>query len=355
MSTGIFTGMIKLDGTVISMVANFDINGLGRSVPLGNPSIIIKRTGKPEIEVTLQLDMSRISGQMLATLKQRVNGIIQAVSYATLYRAHYSFLYRVPTEFAGVTNQRYNVLLLPQAVQSGLTSSQFPQGTGISSITVTTTGNVQFTASLPDGTVCSASMPLSRVFTCSLFSSLYASKGCFAAAISIDLTKPETDLTAMNSFWVRPAQTNASGYRGGWPNGIIVDVVGSKYTPPVTTAPVIPNLGAADANLGNITLNFSDGRLSLPISFGMNLLPPGTFSFVPGTPMGTAVSFNRLTGQVTGRFMNNASATTSSIAFNATTLQKPGTWQGVQGFFLSPVTKPADGLVESGKAYLLPR
>lgn len=352
-STGRLTGTLKIDGASLPITAIFDNGGTARFGAARLNYLTLLRPGKPDFHLVLQLDMGG-RGLIYGRLVQTLGNVTQSVSDAFLDRAHYNAKTKVPTALAGTASQRYNLHFPPYYPQYGLNTAQYPQGVGIGSMTINSTGTVTYAGTLADNTPFTASAALSRYHDCPLYVSLYTAKGCLAGNITADATETDSDATSPGFLWCRPAQLKVQWYPGGWPNGVFLNFVGSKYLVPAASAgvSVIPGLGAVNTVNGNALLTCMDGRLTTPLEFKANITTKNVVTKVPTNATNFTLALTVGTGEISGTFLHQDD---KRPAFKASTFQKAGPYQGTYGFFLTAPTAPVNGLGQGGAVMLMPR
>ncbi len=349
---GSFTGSLKIDGVSLSTPGFFDNAGVARfSVTTRATTLLLKRTGKPDIELALFLNMTPGSGKLSGTVTQKLLSVVQAVSDIDADRAHYSTANKVSANLAGTATKPYT-LVFPSKTQSPAKAlNLFPQGDGYATMSVNVNGTVSLTISLADGTApITASAPLSKLNLWPIFAQLYTLKGSIAgmAALS-DAVGTTEDVIGTNLQWFRPIKT-AQWYPNGWPAGISIDVNGARYVvPPATPATsVFPGLLAVNATTGNATLTFTGGLLNpLPLPYNINI---STANLVTNAPVvaSPTMLIDKATGKLTGTFTHSD---LTKPAYKGVIIQK-GTRKGIWGYFMSRAT-PVNGLGESGKVQVL--
>jgi hypothetical protein len=321
--------------------------------PTSTTTLKFVRSGKPDLELTISNELYYVNA-FTGKLTQKVGGVIQAVSTFTAYRHAYSPTAKVPSTLVSGSSQRFNLMLQP-----GLTAAQFPQGNGIGYLTLGSSGSGSFAGSLADGTPFTASGALNANNECPVFASLYSSKGHLAGIVKVVLpTTPSYDAYAVNMLWNRPVQlpTKVQWYPTGWPTSINLDMVGAKFTVPAASAnqSVIPGLGALDGTntLGNAVFYARNGLLTSERSFGVNISTKNVVTPLPLATPNFTLKLTATTGELSGTFLHTDG---TKPAFKATTLQKPGDYQGSYGWFLSTSPKVINGQGQGGAVMLLAR
>ncbi|MCX6856166.1 MAG: choice-of-anchor D domain-containing protein [Verrucomicrobia bacterium] len=354
---GSFTSSLKIDGVSLSTPGFFDNAGVARfSVTTRATTLFFKRTGKPDIELALNLNMTPGSGKLSGTVTQKIGAAVQAVSNIDADRAHYSTANKLHANLAGVTTKPYT-LVFPAKTQSPVKPlNLYPQGDGYATMTVNVNGTVSLTGRLADDTPIIASAPLSKLNLWPLFAQLYTLKGSIAgmAALS-DANGTTEDVIGTNLQWFRPALTGVQYYPAGWPGGITVDVNGARYVvPPASSATsVFPGLGAVNTTTGNATLTFTGGLLTSSVTKDFNISATNVISKL-GSPVDATYGLLLIpaTGVIGGAvttFFTHSDLT--KPPYKGVVIQK-GSKQGGCGFFLSRIT-PVTGLGESGKVQVL--
>ena len=173
-----------------------------------------------------------------------------------------------------------------------------PTGDGFGTVQVTPSGLVRLAGTLADGTKVSQAAPVSRQGLWPLYAPLYSGKGSLLSWLAFT-NRPKEDLHGPLS-WIKPANTNAHHYAGGFTNEC--NVLGSLYFAP----PSRTNLGL---NFTNGYVVFSGG--DLPADF-TNAIALGLGSRV------TNLSSNRLAltfSPATGTFTGSTADPNSGILF----------------------------------------
>ena len=357
-STGAMSGTLKVDGSSLPFKALMTHGGAVRfgTGAATSDTLKILRKGKADLELTFGL-VSFNPSRMNGVLTQKQGAATLAVSNFVADRAHYSAKSKVPTALVSGASQRFN-LTFPAVPQGALTAADYPPGTGIGSMILSSSGSVKFAGTLADNTPFIASAALSAYHQAPLFVSLYTSKGHLAGPVTlVPESNPGYDTFGVNYLWNRPAQlpNKMQWYPDGWPGGINLDMVGAKYSVPTASenTSVIPGLGPIDLtnSIGNATLTFMDGLLAAPQSFPVNISPKNVVTPLPLKTKNFTLKLVPTTGEISGSFLHTDG---KLPAYKATTLQKPGDYQGTFGYFLSAPTKPINGMGQGGAVMLLP-
>jgi hypothetical protein len=186
----------------------------------------------------------------------------------------------------------------------------------VGTIKVSKGGLVTLAGTLADGAVVSASSTLSSAHTVPLFGQLYLPKGLgFLSTLvkhkELPLNNTDPDLQpAPNSevLWLRPFMLDQY-YRDGWPGLLRVDLIGAKYDP-VIAGGVLRKanntpLAAADLELGNAALVFSDGQLSEDVARTVSISTTNVVTKVPDPADPTfSLKITPATGMISGSFIH---------------------------------------------------
>jgi|GEM_PF-1533050 len=248
----------------------------------------------------------------------------------------------------------YTVVFASKAQSPPVNTSTYPQGDGYAGLTLTKTGSIKLAGVLADGTKYTASGALRADGTVALFTSLYAKKGGLEGELTLaDLA--DTDVSGTGLLWLRPDQQGTRKppivYAAGWPAGIRVDVMGTKYSKP---ASLDFGQGAADPALGNATLKFHGGTLAADATERVSIDPGPVHAgqvktirpVIGGIPTSSPVDYkftlNATTGVFTGVFLYAGAgfADSSKAKFGGILLNKGANKAGC-GYFLSP-PRPGD-------------
>ena len=202
---GGFSGKLKIEGAALSFKGVLHHDGASRFGKERSPSITLKRKGKPNIILTLALDMNsanaRLDGGFTQTLPAGV-----ARSSIEAFRAHFSAKNKVPEDYAGKSSQRYNFITYSLSFFNTLPVSKYPQGAGIGFMIVSASGKVAYAGKLADNSAYAGSAPLSVDRTLPLFAQLYKGAGCLASLVTFDTADAASDLSGDPRVWFRPQQ-----------------------------------------------------------------------------------------------------------------------------------------------------
>jgi hypothetical protein len=202
----------------------------------------------------------------------------------------------------------------------------YPDGDGYATMAVTTS-RVAIAGKLADGSAVSAALKLTSNTTAPLFLPLYQGKGLLAGGIRFDATQAESDAACVGMRWMRASGlTTPAGYVAGWPSGITVDFVASKYDK-------TKGFGLTNTALSGLSLKFaaSGGNLASTLEGSPNLSTKNVLSVLKTTPNGIKLAprFTATTGAIAGSF--TATGETRATTFAGVVLQKTNY---ASGFFL---------------------
>jgi uncharacterized delta-60 repeat protein len=244
-----------------------------------------------------------------------VNAVIQgAVAFSTNTSTNSSALYAVRNGYSKTAPApnagRYNV-----AIPGGDNAVLAPVGDGILSASITTAGRVSGSGTLADGTVAKFVTATSSGGSVPVYVPLYGGQGSLFGWLTFD---PAAENHVAGTLeWFKPATAS-----GRYPNGFritIPDVVGSTYTNPAATVPVLTwtnpvavltggNLSSPQTNSVTLELNnkiLGPNNLTLTISRSKGSVS-GTFTD-PASGQRRAVKALVLPqqNQVRGHFLGN--------------------------------------------------
>jgi hypothetical protein len=309
------------------------------------------RRGKPDLILTLNLNQEGATStySFSGTLMEEVSGgkswsIGASHAIYTAAKNPEPPLQNVPAGLLG----KYTVLFAPKDQESVASTSTYPQGYGCGTLTVASNGIVKLAGKLADGTPVNCSGPLLEGLKWPFYVSLYNKKGGIGGVAVFEDTPNVSDLAALDIIWTRAAnypRATSLFYPDGWPDGIKVDFIGSKYVVPDRTAnqSVLPGLGLVDLVEGNAGFMFSDANLvPTPFTKAVNVDAKNKITVIsPGTDKLTA-TITASSGKIQGSFIHNASLKKTS--FSGVVFQKQ---EMAAGYFLDPT--------EGGSVLLIPK
>jgi formylglycine-generating enzyme len=363
-----FKGVLKRDGTVVfsggaEKWALKKVEGRG-TIALGDLSLRV-REGEPAL----------VAGELTVTGGAAVLARLEADKHIfSEAKVLPPGMRRVPEEVLNPSyeNGRYTVLFDPRLSQQSetygsLTPSAFPQAAGSGRLTLSGSGEVKIVGRLADGVPFSYSNRLSPTLRWPVYVPLYGRRGFLAGQVQFDPTPADSDAACEAMDWVRPVGWPAP-YAAGWPEGITVPLVASKYVAPVAPSPAAPTPAnpygvfgpgvpvntVADAipYFVPVDLVLSGGGLEGEAVLaarlsGANVLTP--FGGIPqGSPfLGARWTFVARDGGFRGSFVHPA--TGKPVPFTGVVFQKTGRATG--SFEFLPATGP-DASVGSAEVLL---
>ncbi len=374
-ATGVFTGKITVHGVALPLSGTVLTTGELRFGPTKTATKDLTQTVSRvvnhfgELALVVEPGANRITGTIkdvpgtttLATVPHAdqalynttTNKVPQSIYDALKEKGKYTALFQ--SELPDNNNTTNN----------GYTSAQFPQGDGYSTVTVTTAGVVKFVGKLADGSAVSYSNTLSKANTLPVFLSLYTAQGLLTGDVAFDSTKLQTDATSPGMHWYKPdGLLRQANYPHGWPNGITVDLVASKFITPVkptAAKPVQPNpdtaFGAGVASAvppaANFTVSLANGNLSAATSDDLSISGLNTIKVVTAAASAPSlkVTVTTTTGLLGGSFKHPLTGVVTplvGVAFQKT--------NAAGGYFLSTIpvkNPPIQAVPQSGSVTLL--
>jgi hypothetical protein len=337
-STGSFSGKVNFAGNLHSFTAVFDKVTGAASGDNGSG-----------LSYNLQLDVSGTREKITGTVTQAATNESSNVQMAF---NPYSLTNKVDDRYLkdgdNTKNGIYNVIFPALPSQNGLTFSDYPQGDGYGTVTVTPAGSVSIAGVLADGTTVTGNAPFWRTYQWPLAVTIKASATApgttLGGLVQFDTTQPDTDASATTITWFRTARAGSTYYPNGWPSGIATALIGAKYNAP-SGAAALPNLAPTDLS-GNALLQISDGLLASSFTRFLNISTSNTVAKIPATDTTYTLTITPTTGILGGNFLHTGSATIRPV-LRGMILQK-GANAGGYGFFLSPVATGSTTPGESG-------
>lgn len=333
---GLFTGKVTIGAAALPIKGIFDNAGVAHFNASGDT------TAAPT-----DLDLSKkISGVLVeyGTLSfsiapEQVTGNLRdgAVVLANIDANRAFFDGKTPATTVAanylVNGGKYTVVFPSRSTQATLTSSEYPQGDGIATLKITPKGVATLKGTLADGTAISASAPVSEDYHWPFFAKAYKKGGVIAVDAQFNDALPATDILGANAIWIRPASAVAKHYPAGWPASILTDLFGAKHANIADTS-ILPGVGAPELVNGNADLQFSDGKLSGPVSKTVSVSAQNKVTNAPADKSFT-LSITAATGLFGGKFTHSDN---TKPAFKGAIYGK-GPDAGGYGFFLSTVPK----------------
>jgi len=339
-TTGVMSGSVKVDGLSLPFTAQCDNTGVARFGLSRATTLTLARPGKQSLALALQADLTGATKAITGTLTEMYRGDKVAESTITAHRHAYDGkTASVPAAYVKI----YTGRLKARASQgAGFTEHDYPAGDGFVTFKVQANGLVTMAGRLADDTAVTFSGSLSQANHWPIYQSLYSNKGCIAADAALDDTQTDSDATALNMLWFRPYQ-ESQWYPYGWNEGIYIDMLASKYTPP--PAALFTGLGAVNPTTGNTNLVFTQGLLANAITKFVNISPDNKTSNAPVSDKSFSLKLATATGLISGDFTHTDG---KKPKWQGVLMQK-GTNKGGHGYFMSFKPTVLNYLGESGK------
>lgn len=198
----------------------------------------------------------------------------------------------------------------------------YPDGDGHAFMTVYRS-NILLSGKLADGSRVSSSLRLSENGSAPLFVPLYGGKGFLTGDIRFDSSQIKTDATGFGMRWFKSGGASSpSNYTAGWPTGIFVDFIASRYDRRKGLGTLLPS---------GTSLKFfaAGGDLQTEVAGIAQLLGPPFFTVQQPSAINLQINWMPATGSISGSFMPQG--TTAPVFFSGSVLQKSA---HASGFFL---------------------
>jgi len=261
--TGSFAATMKLGTVHISFKGQLDDSG--------NFAGTVSAGGLGTLPVTLHLDLAG---------SNQITGTISGGTFTSQLLAGQAVFSRVnPCPLAGT----YTAVFQPSTNDD----LNVPQGFGYGTLTVTTAGNGHITGYLGDGTMVSATAPLSKQGLWPLYAALYRGNGAAIGWVTV-VTNGLVDATV---DWFRPSIPTSSFYPAGFNTVATLD--GNKYVRRPSSSPSFS---------GNGQLTLGGGNLGADIVQDVYIDPKGNVSFAFVNNENVQMRLNTTTGQFSGSF-----------------------------------------------------
>ena len=348
--TGTFSGKATVSGASVPVSGLLNNAGAARFKPaLGLSLNLVDKTEFETYLGSLAFTVTTADG-LHGTLSTQATGGEVLADFAGKV-SQFSKTNQVPVELLNQpatgtpTKGVYTLTFAPKEQASPVASNLAPQGTGVATLTLSNTGSVAVAGWLADGTKYSAAAKLRIDRTLPLFSLLYKKRGYFEGELSFE-DLADSDVTGTDFLWLRPGLPRAMYYPQGWPNGLTVDALGTKYAKPGS---LDFGQGAANPQGGNTALTFSAGLLNQPLVRLVSIDPlSGAVKLLPSNSTGFKLSLAPSTGLFTGTFVH----TDGKLDTYRGVLLHKGANLGGGGFFLATPVAAWGASGESGSVTL---
>ncbi len=312
---GAFTAKLALGAEKFSVKGAIDL--FGESV-FGRDKTATVPLPRTPLVLDLRFDTAFATDQLTGTLRMNNAAFAQLTADRALYTARrnpVAPMSNPPTELVANYTARFQALT-PAA--QGRPANTFPQGDGFGMTKVLKNGTARIAATLADGVKFSAGAPLAKDNTWPLHT-LTAGKTVIVNGPVLFTTQPGvSDFVVRSLTWVKLSSNRTPAYLSGWPGGIGVDLLGSKYVRAKTDA-AVPFL---DANDGNASFE-ADGRTA-----ALNIDSRGRVTQTGAGISGLKFKVSKKTGMISGQFPD---ATGAKLKFNGVIFDQQ---QLGSGFFL---------------------
>ncbi len=328
---GAVTAKLVLGGQTYTTKGSVKDTGVVIFSDSNSPIATLVRNGQSPLQLKLNVDTVNGSDRLSGSIANGTAGYASLTADRAIYTAKKNPrppMINVPTGVLG----KYTIALPAKTPEAqGQTADSFPQGAGIGFVTVKKNGSAKLVGQLADGTKISTGGPLSKSNVFPLYVLTDKKLGSLTGPLSIRDQPDVSDIDGDDLHWFKPPPAKikqSTTYPDGWPRGILVNFIGSRYAKPNGSA-AIPNLPAMDAD-GNADVNLAEAGLLDPLNLGVNIDPKSKVT--PVGAGGLKLKIKTSNGAVSGQFTHPATGQTSNIT--GVILQKTG--QGT-GFFVSGV------------------
>jgi carbonic anhydrase/acetyltransferase-like protein (isoleucine patch superfamily) len=266
---GAFTGTLLLGGREesVSLRGAMNVSGLAR---FGNrattESLQIRTPGRPTLAISMRMDVRfPFTHQIVGTLSSNSRRVADFVLNRRLYSTAanpVAPLITVPRSVLdpATDNGRYTAFfkaLLP--AEQGLRNTEYPQGDGWAVFTVRSSGAVSMVGELGDGQVFSYTNYLSLDRVLPFYVALPGGRGSASGRITFRDVPGQSDADAVGLRWFKRANSADGSYPRGWPGGIRVDFLASKFLAPALTQKTVFGVAPVAAPSVNAVLSLTGG------------------------------------------------------------------------------------------------
>jgi hypothetical protein len=218
----------------------------------------------------------------------------------------------VPVRAVGVSELgRYTAVF----ERKGVPVASEPAGSGVASFSVSAAG-VSFTGKLADGSSVSFSARVCEGGWVPVFAPLYSGRGFLAGEFQFDVFAERSDAMGLGMMWFRDrGETSAGNYLAGWPNGVSLDLVASKFD-------ATKGFGFLPSFDGRLKFTATEAGLKTPLEQALGLARNTALSVASNSTVRLSAKFTASSGFVDGTFVPLGSR--SSAAYTGVVLQKAG-------------------------------
>lgn len=328
---GAFTGTLRIAGSSLPFSGVLDSDGVARFGTALQTSLLLSRTPLLGYVLAFAADLNPAgTRRVTGTLRLQTRAGSDPLSEIVAHR------------HAGTASEAFHTFALPaQAQTNGLSASDFPQGDGIGTLTLTRTGAANLAGVLADGTAFTLSTAASATGDLPLFLSLEGGAGSLNGWLKLDATLPDSDVTGQALRWFKPVRSAAQHYPQGWPEGVTLSLIGARFAVPEAES-VLPDLSTVDG--ANALLTFSQGALTAPLEKELSISARNLVSKIPASEPSYSIRLVPTTGRFSGSFLHSDGG---SAAFEGVILQK-GSHRRGHGHFVTATPKLVNGMGQAG-------
>ena len=284
--TGSFAANLTMGGTRAAFGGQFDQSG--------NVTNTVTKSSSSSWQVMLHLDLTNGTGEITGTVS---NSAFRSELVADL--AVFSKTNACPK--AGV----YTFVVMPPADND----PNLPQGWGLGTLTIATTGIGKLSGTLGDGTKLTGTVPISKYGTAPLYVLLYGNKGSCVGWLNITNNAIESTVD-----WFKPPVAANHFYPAGFTNNVVT-LLGSKYVAPAKGSPML----SLTNTTGTVMLTLGGGNLGAGLSNSVMVATNNTVTILPGTATNLTLKLAPKNGTFSGSFLHPV--THKAVKFQGTVLQ----------------------------------
>ena len=266
---GAFTGKLLLGGraTPVPLRGVMDVSGVARfGSGAATDRLEISTPGRPPLTLSMQMDVQLpFTRRIVGTFSSNSQRVADFVLNRRLYSAAanpVAPLIKVPVDVLdpSTNNGRYTALFkaLPPADQ-GLEADAYPQGDGWAVFTVRSSGAVSMVGELADGQAFTYTNCLSQDRVLPFYVTRPRGGGSASGRIFFRDVPGQSDADAVGVRWFKRANNADGSYPQGWPGGIRVDFLASKFLPPALTKKTVLGVDPVAAPTVNALLLLNGG------------------------------------------------------------------------------------------------
>lgn len=228
--------------------------------------------------------------------------------------------------------------------------TSFPSGSGYASLTLTSSGSVNVTGMLADGSKITSSGFLNTGDSSPFFVQL-PTPGASTKLSSFSGTlqfnpelRPDDDVISTDLLWIRPAVPEGKNpathlYTSGWPDGLALDGAGARYDPAVTLQ---ESLGCGPVEPeGNAYFGAEAGRLSEQVLRNINV-DGNKIVKLDAADKSFTLTFTPKTGLIQGTYTPDWSNPAKTLPKFTGLLIQAGSYEGAHGFSISNALQDTD-------------